>query len=279
MGGWTRGDIGRRARQGRGVTVAVSTDLTGALKKVVLELEDDLRVRVESDPSTKSAWQEEHANAISGERTAMSWQAWRDDRLTQVAVAWVLASVFIRFCEDNRLVSPVWIAGPGGRRQEALDAELGYFRAHPEHTDREWLLQAINHLGSVKGTRDLVDLHSPLWLVSPSGPAAKRLVDFWRARTDSGELVRDFTDPELSTRFLGDLYQDLSDYAKKTFALLQTPEFVEEFILDQTMEPALAERPLDGFTLIDPTCGSGHFLLGAFARLNDRWAAHSRARA
>jgi len=255
--------------------VAVSTELTGALKKVVLSLEDDLRVRVESDPSTKSAWLDEHAKAISGERTAMSWQAWRDDRLTQVAVAWVLTSVFVRFCEDNRLVSPVWIAGPPERRQEALDAELSYFRAHPEQTDREWLLQAFNHLGSVKATRDLVDPHSPLWLVSPSGQAAKRLVDFWRTRTDSGGLVHDLTDPDLSTRFLGDLYQDLSDYAKKTFALLQTPVFVEEFILDQTLEPALTERPLEGFRLIDPACGSGHFLLGAFARLNDRWAAHA----
>ena len=255
--------------------MAVSTELTGALKKVVLSLEDDLRVRVESDPSTKSAWLDEHVKAISGERTAMSWQAWRDDRLTQVAVAWVLTSVFVRFCEDNRLVSPVWIAGPPERRQEALDAELSYFRAHPEQTDREWLLQAFNHLGSVKATRDLVDPHSPLWLVSPSGQAAKRLVDFWRTRTDSGGLVHDLTDPDLSTRFLGDLYQDLSDYAKKTFALLQTPVFVEEFILDQTLEPALTERPLEGFRLIDPACGSGHFLLGAFARLNDRWAAHA----
>jgi len=257
------------------VTVAVSTDLTGALKKFVLDLEDDLRLRVDSDPSTKSAWLDEHAKAISGERTAMSWQAWRDDRLTQVAVAWVLTSVFVRFCEDNRLVSPVWIAGPAERRQEALDAELSYFRAHPEHTDREWLLQAFEHLGSVKATRDLVDPHSPLWLVSPSGQAAKRLVDFWRTKTHSGGLVHDFADPDLSTRFLGDLYQDLSDYAKKTFALLQTPVFVEEFILDQTMEPALVERALDGFKLIDPTCGSGHFLLGAFTRLNDRWAAHA----
>src|SRR5690606_2831722 len=45
----------------------------------------------------------------------------------------------------------------------------------------------------------------------------------------------------------------------------------EEFILDQTLEPALSERPLDGFRLIDPTCGSGHFLLGAFDRLVARW--------
>ena len=176
---------------------------------------------------------------MNRERTAMSWQAWRDDRVTQAAVAWVLTTVFVRFCEDNRLLKPVWIAGPADRRQEALDAELAYFRAHPEHTDREWLLQAVEYLRATKATRDLVESHSPLWTVSPSGQAAKRLIAFWRERTADGALVWDLTDPTLSTRFLGDLYQDLSDYAKKTFALLQTPEFVEEFILDQTLEPAL----------------------------------------
>ncbi|EWT07979.1 DNA methylase [Intrasporangium chromatireducens Q5-1] len=265
----------------------ISPDLTRDLKKVVLSLEDDLRQRVESQPDVLHAWQGHHRDATAKERTALSWQAWRDDRITQVAVAWVLTTVFIRFCEDNGLLSKVWLAGPPERRQEALDAELAYFRANPEHTAREWILQAVEHLRMVKATQALVDEHSALWLVSPSGQAAKDLVDFWRAKTDDGDLVRDFTDSGLSTgsdlstvgglstRFLGDLYQDLSDYAKKTFALLQTPEFVEEFILDQTMEPALAERPLDGFTLIDPTCGSGHFLLGAFARLNDRWATHA----
>ncbi len=253
----------------------VSPDLTGALKKVVLTLEDDLRARVASQPEVDTAWRGLHAQAVDRERTAMSWQAWRDDRVTQAAVAWVLTSVFVRFCEDNRLLRPVWIAGPGERRQEALDAELQYFRENPEHTDREWLLQSVEHLAALRATRDLVGSHSPLWTVSPSGQAVKSLLSFWRETRDDGSLVWDFTDPDLSTRFLGDLYQDLSDYAKKTFALLQTPEFVEEFILDQTMEPSLAERPLEGFRMIDPTCGSGHFLLGAFARLNDRWATHA----
>lgn len=252
--------------------MAVSSTLTGELKKVVLSLEDDLRERVQSQPEVLEGWQEEHRSALARERTAMSWQAWRDDRVTQAAVAWVLTTVFIRFCEDNHLLKPVWFAGPSHRRQEALDAELAYFRANPEHTDREWILTAVEHLRQVRATADLVESHSPLWTVSPSGPAARELVHFWRAKGDDGALLRDFTDPELSTRFLGDLYQDLSDYAKKTYALLQTPEFVEEFILDQTMEPALTERPLEGFTLIDPTCGSGHFLLGAFHRLVDRWA-------
>ena len=253
----------------------VSPDLTGALKKVVLTLEDDLRARVASQPEVDTAWRGLHAQAVDRERTAMSWQAWRDDRVTQAAVAWVLTSVFVRFCEDNRLLRPVWIAGPGERRQEALDAELQYFRHNPEHTDREWLLQSVEHLAALRATRDLVGSHSPLWTVSPSGQAVKSLLSFWRETRDDGSLVWDFTDPDLSTRFLGDLYQDLSDYAKKTFALLQTPEFVEEFILDQTLEPALAERPLEGFRMIDPTCGSGHFLLGAFDRLNDRWATHA----
>jgi hypothetical protein len=255
--------------------VAVGTDLTAALKKVVLSLEDDLRERVAAQPDVDAAWRGQHAQAVDRERTAMSWQAWRDDRVTQAAVAWVLTSVFVRFCEDNRLVKPVWIAGPGTRRQEALDAQLQYFRENPEHTDREWLLQAVEHFAALLATRELVGTHSPLWTVSPSGQAVQALLTFWRQTRDDGSLVWDFTDAELSTRFLGDLYQDLSDYAKKTFALLQTPEFVEEFILDQTMEPALAERPLEGFRMIDPTCGSGHFLLGAFARLNDRWAAHA----
>ena len=133
--------------------MAVSTGLTAALKKVVLDLEDDLRQRVVSQPDVLARWEQEHKAAESHERTAMSWQEWRDDRVTQAAVAWVLTTVFVRFCEDNRLLKPVWIAGPADRRQEALDAELAYFRAHPEDTDREWLLQAVEYLRSTKATR------------------------------------------------------------------------------------------------------------------------------
>ena len=187
----------------------------------------------------------------------------------------MLTTVFIRFCEDNALVGPVWIAGPEHRRQEALDAQLAFFRTHPEDTDREWLQAAIDHLAALPATTGLVDTRSALHYVAPSGNAVTRLLDFWRTRTEDGALVHDLADSSLSTRFLGDLYQDLSQHAKDTYALLQTPVFVEEFILDRTLEPALKERPLEGFRLIDPTCGSGHFLLGAFDRLLDRWHKHA----
>jgi hypothetical protein len=250
--------------------------LVASLKKQVLLLEDDLRQRI-TLPEYDQPWRSEHAAATSGDRTAATYTAWADDRITQAAVSWVLTTVFVRFCEDNHLLTPVWIAGPGHRYQEALDAELAYFRRNPEHTHREWVEQACHHLANTPATRGLVDDQAMLHTVSPSGQAVGRLLEFWRQRTDDGALVHDFTDEDLDTRFLGDLYQALSDPAKKTYALLQTPEFVEEFILDRTLDPALNDRPLDGFTMIDPACGSGHFLLGAFRRILARWQAEAPA--
>ncbi|MGH3516103.1 MAG: BREX-2 system adenine-specific DNA-methyltransferase PglX, partial [Haloechinothrix sp.] len=265
--------------------MAKVTGLVGELRKQLKGLEADLRNRVDGpdeyarQDGVAEKWGTEWAAAFKAERTAASWQAWRDERVTQAAVAWLLLTVFARFCEDNELVSAVWIAGPDrDRRQEALDARRAYFQANPEHNDRHWLCQIVGHFAAVGATAGLVEEFSPLHQVAPSGDAARRLLEFWWEADSDGELLRRFgpdVNPELDTRFLGDLYQDLSEDAKKTYALLQTPEFVEEFILDQTFEPALAERPLDGFTVIDPTCGSGHFLLGAFARLLDRWSKHA----
>ena len=194
-----------------------------------------------------SVGKSEHAHALRAQRTAASWQAWRDERVTQAAVAWVLVTVFARYCEDNALVSRLWIAGPDAdARGHALDARRAYFTANPEHTDRDWLWQIVEHFATLDATKGLVDEFSPLHLVAPSGDAARELLEFWWDQDETGALRWSFAG--VDTRFLGDAYQDLSEHAKKTYALLQTPEFVEEFILDQTLEPALAERPLEGFT-------------------------------
>ncbi|MDQ2627160.1 MAG: BREX-2 system adenine-specific DNA-methyltransferase PglX [Actinomycetota bacterium] len=257
-----------------------ASDLVAALRRQVLDLEADLRARVDgTDHDTRQAgvfdaWRADYDAAVAAERSAASWQAWRDDRITQAAVAWVLVTVFARYCEDNALVAPRWIAGADAdERGQALDARRAYFQTHPEHTDREWIGQIIEQFAKFGATAGLVDAYSPLHLVAPSGDAARALLEFWWQQDGDGNPVYGFSG--VDTRFLGDAYQDLSEHAKKTYALLQTPEFVEEFILDQTMEPALADRPLEGFTIIDPTCGSGHFLLGAFHRLHERWQRHA----
>src|SRR5690606_33926072 len=115
-------------------------------------------------------------------------------------------------------------------------------------------------------------LHNPVWSFPISADAARDLLGFWReVDPNTGAQVHDFTDHAWDSRFLGDLYQDLSDWAKKNYALLQTPVFVEEFILDRTLGPALREFPLAEVRMIDPTCGSGHFLLGGFERLLSEW--------
>ncbi len=254
----------------------VAAELVKALRTQLGRLEDDLRARVDGDDlaarqdAVAALWRAEHAEALSAHRTAASWQAWRDERVTQSAVAWLLLTVFARYCEDNSLVSKAWIGGPDAdSRQEAIDARRTYFAANPEHTDRDWLTTIADHFSTLDATRGLVDSYSPMHQVAPSGDAARELLEFWWDKDGKGEPRWSFTG--VDTRFLGDVYQDLSEWAQDTYALKQTPEFVEEFILDQTLEPALDERPLDGFTVIDPTCGSGHFLLGAFHRLLDRW--------
>src|ERR1019366_4914082 len=98
------------------------------------------------------------------------------------------------------------------------------------------------------------------------------ILQFFQGRDEAtSELCHDFTDPNWNTRFLGDLYQNLSEAARKRYALCQTPDFVVQFILDRTLTPALDVFGLEETRLIDPTCGSGHFLLAAFDRLFAQW--------
>ncbi len=258
------------------------SNVVAALRRLVLDLEADLRARVDGEDldarqdGVFEAWKRDYDKASAANRTAAAWPEWRNDRVTQAAVAWVLLTVFARYCEDNALVTPRWISGADAdERAHALDARRAYFQTHPEDTDREWLTQISEHFAKFPATAGLVDQFSPMHLVAPSGDAARALLEFWWQQNTDGTPMFSFAG--MDTRFLGDIYQDLSEHAKKTYALLQTPEFVEEFILDQTMEPALADRPLEGFTVIDPTCGSGHFLLGAFRRLHERWQRHAPA--
>ena len=247
--------------------------LLSGLRRELKRLEVDLAEQAKSDAGMKFALEAEYRTAREAERIGESFNAWRGGVLTQAAVAWLLGCVFVRFAEDNGLVDEALLAGPGERNMRAADRQTLYFRAHPTDSDRDYLLEVFGAVSKLPGMTRLYDReHNPVWRYPISGDAARDLLVFWRAEDpDTGVLRHDFTDPEWDTRFLGDLYQDLSDDAKKRFALLQTPEFVEEFILDRTLTPALDEFGLPGIRLIDPACGSAHFLLGAFARLLRAW--------
>lgn len=239
------------------------------LQKLLKRLEPDIRNRCESNPGIDARLHGEYDKAKSASRTAQAYEVWRDDYITQVAVAWILGCVFVRFLEDNRLIDTAWLAGPNVRLQLARDQHTLYFQTNPTHSDREYLEHVFSEVAKLPSMRELLDgSHNPVSKVGPTGDGAHELLTFWqKVDPSTGMVIHDFTDPDWNTRFLGDLYQDLSKSARKRFALLQTPDFVEEFILDRTLTPAIDEFGYSKVRIIDPACGSGHFLLGAFQRL------------
>ncbi|MDQ2706436.1 MAG: BREX-2 system adenine-specific DNA-methyltransferase PglX [Actinomycetota bacterium] len=245
--------------------------LLADLQRQVRLLEVNLAEQLTMLPSFEDPLREEHADQRRARCTAAEWPAWRDAQITQIAVAWVLGTVFLRWSEDNALIRPV-LSGPGERLGLAEDAQLAHYRRNPKHNDGDWLAAQFDVLRDTDAGQMLFDgKHNPMEWLRISHDAAKALVAFWRSRDGEGRLIHDFTDPEWETRFVGDLYQDLSEEARKRYALLQTPRFIERFILDRTLTPAIDEFGLDGLRLIDPACGSGHFVLGAFHRLVAAW--------
>jgi len=245
-----------------------SAALLKGLKPILKALDADLLERAKDpgvDAGLKKAWEREKAAS----RTAANFALWRRRRTAQVSIAWVLSVVFVRTLEDRDMLARRRIAGPG-----AADSEEQFVALAPFLTVRDYLLTVFGELAKLPGAAALFDArHNPVWVLAPSAAVARRLVDYFRHPSKKGEPAPTFEGTD--TRFLGDLYQNLSEDVRKRFALLQTPVFVEEFILDQTLDPAIEAFGLRDIRLIDPTCGSGHFLIGAFHRLFERWLAEA----
>jgi SAM-dependent methyltransferase len=183
------------------------------------------------------------------------------------AVQLLLRTVYVRVLEDLGLLDPPRIRGERG-----FDA----FRAvAPALGVRAYLRWTFRDLAA-----DFPALFTPLddELPLPSEDLCKQVWELWHDKDGKGNLVYDWSGGDFESRFLGDLYQDLDADVRERYALLQTPDFVEEYILDQTLTPALVEfdparlkEKGEAFRVLDPTCGSGHFLIGAFRRLFDYW--------
>lgn len=233
--------------------------LVAALQPLRKLLEDDLLARAKASPAIQRTLDERHKAEKEADRTADAFAVWQRRFVEQVAAAWILSAVFVRTLEDRDLLESARIAGPG-----ALDAQRTFLQLAPSLSEREYLLTVFREMTRLPAAAGLFDAHNPVWVLAPSAEGAKALLSLFRAGGDEAPSLR-FGQPD--TRFLGDLYQDLNESVRERYALLQTPDFVERFILERTLEPAIEKFGLDDTDLIDPTCGSGHFLLGAFDRL------------
>jgi len=99
------------------------------LQALLRTVEGDLRARSEDAglPEVSGWLKAEYESAKKAGRTAQTLKSWVDDFVTQVAAAWVLSCVFVRYLEDNALVDPPRIAGPA-RFNEDTNAGGGQSR-------------------------------------------------------------------------------------------------------------------------------------------------------
>ena len=133
-----------------------SRTLLADLKDQVRALEVDLHQQAGSQLSEalRAAWQD----ARESGHTACVYGAWLDEQISQSAIAWVLATVLARFCEDNRLTDAPFLAGPEGRLALALARQQAYFRQHPDRGDRDWIVAALDALSTSASTLRLFDV-------------------------------------------------------------------------------------------------------------------------
>lgn len=75
----------------------------------------------------------------------------------------------------------------------------------------------------------------------------------------------------LDTEWLGYAYQHWCQEARKERALVQTPKFVRDLILEKTLGEVLSRYGVRGVHLIDPACGCGFFLTDAFRTVFGAW--------
>jgi len=179
------------------------------------------------------------------------------------AVAWVYYSALVAWAEDHGLIDPYLRPAAADRRKLYAPREAGGMRG--------WLARAFAALCAHPATWCLLDpRYSELRAHRPSEQVCRDLVDWWSSDAPSLAYEADAGPGSITGWLVGDLLQALSAERAKGNALCQTPWWIADGILDLTLVPAAAQlRDEPVLRLIDPTCGTGHFLIRAIDYLWD----------
>jgi len=165
------------------------------------------------------------------------------------AVAWVYSTVLVAWAEQHGLIHP-WLTSAADYVPDEPDAM------------RQWLTHAVKSLTAHPATTCLGSpLFNPMWTAEPANNACRDLVTWWVK--DAPPLAYESTTgPASITGWLvGDLLQALSDDRRARHALVQTPWWIVDGILDLTLVRAAQEHRDEPLSTIDPCCGTGHFLI------------------
>lgn len=158
-----------------------------------------------------------------------------------------------------------------GEKELGLPALGGLFSANatPDLEQcaipNRYLLDAIFNLGWMMEDGRRVRINWRDMATEEFGSVYEGLLELTPTRTDEG---RSF-----------DFVEDLKGNARKTSGSYYTPDSLVQTLLDSALNPVLEKAEAEGreegildLKIIDPACGSGHFLLGAARRMATRVA-------
>lgn len=135
-----------------------SKRLLADLQKLLKVLEADIAARLQSQPDKLAQLNAEWQAARDANRTAATRFDWQAELVTQAAVHWILASVFLRFLEDNGFLARPFLFGADADTQAlARDRHETYFRQHPALSDREYLLECFAEAARLPGLAGLFE--------------------------------------------------------------------------------------------------------------------------
>ncbi|WP_437915100.1 BREX-2 system adenine-specific DNA-methyltransferase PglX [Sorangium sp. So ce302] len=229
--------------------------LSAALRDHVAKIAADLRAKMRAPGAARAAAEQLHKD----ERVAEDFEVWTDLLSRRAAVLWVLKSVYMRVLEDRGLLAPGRLLDP--------EAQQLFEKLAPNLGETAFLRWIYKDLASTKGGLPELFSPQPAEVALPSDDLSRALIAFWRHRDADTGAVWSFAEERFEGELMGDLYQELDPVVKDRFALCQTPDFVRAFILDRTLTPAIETFGADNVRLLDPACGSGHFLIDGLKRL------------
>lgn len=229
--------------------------LTTVLRDHVARIATDLRGQLRPPGPARERAQKLWTDEQVGE----DFDVWTDLLSRRAAVLWVLKSVYVRVLEDKGLLSPGRLLDPESQQLfEKLAPNLG---------ESAFLRWVYRDLSSSHGGLPELFAPQPAEVATPSDENSRALIEFWRHRDADSGAHWSFAEERFEGELMGDLYQELDPVVKERFALCQTPDFVRAFILDRTLTPAMETFGADTVRLLDPACGSGHFLIDGLKRL------------
>lgn len=178
------------------------------------------------------------------------------EKVRPSAAAWVYYSALVAWAEDHKLIDPWLRADAKDRREEYAPPQAGGMCG--------WLARAYASLCVHPAIWCLLDpRYSELHTHDPSEEACRDLVDWWSSDAPSLAYDVDKGPTSITGWIIGDLLQHLRDSRPGGGGggNAQTPWWVADGILDLTLVPAADAFRGETLQTIDPTCGTGHFLI------------------